>query len=102
MGNKLDPNTKISYLTNNNQKVTITLAELSGEANFPKMPTNQKEILDLINNWKKKVCFFIPTYLFQVKLDSKQIELLDQLPLRYKYRLCLKHDQKLNKTQFQP
>ncbi len=55
MGNKLDPSTKISYTTINNQHVAITLGELSGEQNFPKMPTNEKEIIDMYNNWRKKV-----------------------------------------------
>jgi hypothetical protein len=100
MGNKLDPNTKIQYNTVNNEKVTISLAELSGETNFPKMPANQKEIIDIYNNWRKKVAAFQKIF-HQVKLDSKQVELLSQLPLRYKYRLCVRHDQKVSKVQVQ-
>jgi hypothetical protein len=58
------------------------MGQLAGEENFPKMPSNEKSIIEEFNKWKK-----------QVVLDKKTSDKLMELPLRYKYRLCIKHDQ---------
>jgi hypothetical protein len=55
MGNKLEPETQVSYKTLKGQNVVLTLGELSGENNYPKMPNKDKEIVQMFQNWHKNV-----------------------------------------------
>lgn len=59
MGNKLDADTQVSYKTLKNENIILTLKELAGEKNFPKVPTD-REVNKMFADWHKSV-----------KLDSK-------------------------------
>ena len=91
MGNKLELDSKIGYKTAKGETITFLFKDLKGHTNFPKLPPKEKDITTMFNNLMKNVSI----YNIQVVLDKKEKEILNALPPKYKFRMCIKHEQKM-------
>lgn len=57
MGNKLDLDTKINYTTSQGQRIQLTMRDLKGYDNFPKLPSKEKDITSKFKNWLDDVIY---------------------------------------------
>ncbi|CAD8063926.1 unnamed protein product [Paramecium sonneborni] len=82
MGNSIEINQTLSYTTIQGQEILLPFKELKGNQNFPKVPQREKDIEIMFQKWLSKIV-----------IGRREKEKLKGIPLKYKFRLCCKHDQ---------
>ncbi|CAD8067857.1 unnamed protein product [Paramecium sonneborni] len=82
MGNSIEINQTLSYSTLQGQEILLPFKDLKGKQNFPKVPTREKDVEIMFQKWFSKIL-----------IGRREKEKLKGIPLKYKFRLCYKHDQ---------
>ncbi|CAD8050953.1 unnamed protein product [Paramecium primaurelia] len=82
MGNSIEINQTLSYSTIQGQEILLPFKDLKGQQNFPKVPSREKDIEIMFQKWLNKII-----------IGRREKEKLKGIPLKYKFRLCYKHDQ---------
>ncbi|CAD8057754.1 unnamed protein product [Paramecium primaurelia] len=82
MGNSIEINQTLSYQTIQGQEILLPFKELKGKQNFPKVPSREKDVEIMFQKWLSKIV-----------IGRREKEKLKGIPLKYKFRLCYKHDQ---------
>ncbi|CAK65839.1 unnamed protein product (macronuclear) [Paramecium tetraurelia] len=82
MGNSIEINQTLCYSTIQGQEILLPFKGLKGKQNFPKVPPREKDIETMFQKWLSKIV-----------IGRREKEKLKGIPLKYKFRLCCKHDQ---------
>ncbi|CAD8150861.1 unnamed protein product [Paramecium octaurelia] len=82
MGNSIEINQTLSYSTIQGQEILLPFKDLKGKQNFPKVPSREKDVEIMFQKWLSKIV-----------IGRREKEKLKGIPLKYKFRLCYKHDQ---------
>jgi len=69
-------------VTNKNGSITISYKELKGKNKYPKMPKKESEVQSRFKNLMNEVLLNPPDKVF-----------LDTIPIKYKWRIILRHEE---------